>query len=270
MTITALTGFAVGAIAAGAAVLALVPVGYRNLRPGGRAKALAVGAFCLPLLGLIFFSGSGEWRSATEPPMPAAAMTNGADAAHTGENWALINHMYLGGPPPGTNSENAAPATGTGTGTVGAMPAGHPVEALKTLTAREPGNAQAWLALANAQRQSREFASAVAAYEKALRIDGGNADAWADYADALASAGNRHLAGAPADAIAKALRIDAKHPKALWLQASLDLEQRRFADALKHWQALRAALPNGSPDIAIVEANIAEARQLAAPSGGGG
>jgi cytochrome c-type biogenesis protein CcmH len=74
--------------------------------------------------------------------------------------------------------------------------------------------------------------------------------------------------GKPAEAIKRALALQPDHLKALWLAASLDLEQRRYGDALKSWQRLRAALPAGSPDAAVIDANIEEARQLAsgAPS----
>lgn len=85
---------------------------------------------------------------------------------------------------------------------------------------------------------------------------------WADYADHLASSNGRSLQGEPEQAIAEALRLDAKHPKALWLAASVALEKRDYPVALRHWQALRGALPTGSPDVAIIDANIAETRGL--------
>ncbi len=61
----------------------------------------------------------------------------------------------------------------------------------------------------------------------------------------------------------RALRLEPNHLKGLWLAASLDLEERRYTAALARWQQLRAALPAGSPDAAIIDANIDEARQLA-------
>jgi cytochrome c-type biogenesis protein CcmH len=123
---------------------------------------------------------------------------------------------------------------------------------------------QAWLAMAQAHRQAREYPAAIKAYETALKLDAGNADAWADYADALASANDRKLAGDPATAISRALKLDPNHAKGLWLQASLDLELRRYEAALAQWKKLRATLPAGSPDIAVIDANILEAQQLAA------
>jgi hypothetical protein len=256
----ALLCFALGAIAATAALAILVPVSWRALRAGGVVKALAIGAFIVPLLGLLLLTGRDGSRADDTDPAPTMATV--ASSTEGGEDWSLLSHMFLGGPPPSS--------TGTGAAAPATAREGHSIEDLKAMTAGNPGNAQAWLALANAQRQSRDYASAVASFDKALRIDAGSADAWADYADALASAGDRRLAGRPAEAIARALKLDAKHPKALWLQASLDLEQRNFAAALKHWQSLRAALPEGSPDVSIVDANIAEARQLLAQAATGG
>jgi cytochrome c-type biogenesis protein CcmH len=130
------------------------------------------------------------------------------------------------------------------------------------VTRREPKNVEAWLSLARAHRVAREFPEAATAYETALKLDPRNADAWADYADALASSNGRSLVGKPAVAIDHALRLDPNHTKGLWLGASLDLEQHHYAEALAHWQKLRSVLPQGSPDIPIIDANIAEAQQL--------
>jgi tetratricopeptide (TPR) repeat protein len=257
-TITLLS-FALGAAAGVSALLLLARVGFDRVRPGGTSKALAALAFAIPLLALVIFlerpDGSGADAAGTALPQATADAT-----ALDADDWTLLAHMYAGGPPPGSNAGAAV------------MPAGNPhtVEEMTAVTAREPGNVGAWLALGGAQRRARDFASAAVSYERALKLDDANPDAWADYADALASTGSRQLAGAPARAIARALELDARHPKALWLQASLDLEQRRYAQALARWQQLRAVLPQGSADIAIVDANIAEARQLAAAPAAGG
>ena len=55
--------------------------------------------------------------------------------------------------------------------------------------------------------------------------------------------------------------------KALWLKASLAHEQHRYRDSLAVWKELRATLPANSPDVAIIEANIAEAAALAKVTG---
>jgi cytochrome c-type biogenesis protein CcmH len=78
----------------------------------------------------------------------------------------------------------------------------------------------------------------------------------------VASLNGGKLAGEPARYVSEALRLDPRHPKALWLNASLAYEQRRYADALAGWRALAAALPPDSPDQRIIAANIEEATRL--------
>ncbi|MGB8328157.1 MAG: hypothetical protein WCE48_11325 [Steroidobacteraceae bacterium] len=128
---------------------------------------------------------------------------------------------------------------------------------------RNPRDAQAWLALAESQRHARNLPEAAAAYAKAAQLNAMTADSWADYADVLAAVAGGSLVGAPADAIRSALRLDPRQTKGLWLDASLALEQRDYRGALSKWKKLRAVLPAESPDQRIVDANIAEAQQLA-------
>jgi cytochrome c-type biogenesis protein CcmH len=90
-----------------------------------------------------------------------------------------------------------------------------------------------------------------------------SADTWADQADVLASLAGGSLGGDPARAIDHALALDSRHPKALWLKASLAHEEGRYKDALRVWTQLRDVLPPDSSDVRIVESNIEEARQMA-------
>ena len=122
------------------------------------------------------------------------------------------------------------------------------------------------IARADDLRRERKFKQATEAYRLAAAAGRMNADAWADYADALASAGSS-LQGAPADALAKALALDPRHPKALWLKASLEHEEHRYQDAVTTWRNLLAVVPVNSSDARIIAANIAEATRLAASQG---
>lgn len=126
-----------------------------------------------------------------------------------------------------------------------------------------PRDAEAWLGLARHYRQQRDFERARQSFAKLVALDAMTADMWADYADVLASLAGGSLAGESARAIDRALALDRRHPKALWLKASLAYEQRRYSDALKLWQEIRALLPPDSPDARIIDANIAEAAELA-------
>lgn len=122
------------------------------------------------------------------------------------------------------------------------------------------------VAHADQLRRERKFKEAVEVYRRAVATGDMNADSWADYADALASTGSG-LRGAPADALAKALALEPRHPKALWLKASLEHEEHRYSDAVNTWRNLLAVVPADSSDARIIEANIAEATRLAASQG---
>lgn len=129
----------------------------------------------------------------------------------------------------------------------------------------KPDDAGAWSTLATLYRQQRQLTKAANAFAKLESLNAMDADSWADYADVLASAGGGSLQGKPAHAVDRALALNGRHPKALWLKASLAHEQKRYSDALAIWKQLRAVLPPGSSDVRIVDANISEATQLAGP-----
>jgi len=133
-----------------------------------------------------------------------------------------------------------------------------------------PDDVEAWRALAENYRRQHDSPKARAAFENLVRLKAMDADTWANYADVLASASGSLKQSA--QAIESALRLDPAHPKALWLKASLAHEEHRYADALAVWKQLRAALPPESSDVRVVDANIAEASELAGtgtPAAGG-
>ena len=119
------------------------------------------------------------------------------------------------------------------------------------------------LAAANAARTRRDFAAARDQYEKLAARREMNADAWADFADVTATLNGRSLQGKPAEYLANALRLDPQHPKALWLEASLQHESGQYQAATQSWQRLATALGPDSPDLKVVTANLAEDQRLA-------
>ncbi|HYL01796.1 MAG TPA: hypothetical protein VEU54_00105 [Steroidobacteraceae bacterium] len=134
-----------------------------------------------------------------------------------------------------------------------------------------PRDVPGWLALADAYRSEHDDRAAREALDKVVALGGMTAQSWADYADVLASLAGGSLAGAgPSGAIDKALALDPRNSKALWLRASLAHEERHYADALTWWRKLRAVLPVDSPDARIIDGNIAEDAQLggSAPAAG--
>ena len=135
--------------------------------------------------------------------------------------------------------------------------------ALQARTQQNPRDAQAWAALAEERRTQRDNAGARDALQQLIALHAMTAQTWADYADVLASLNGGSLAGGAGEAIDKALALDPTNSKGLWLKASQAHEQRQFSAALQWWKKLRAALPPDSPDLRIIDGNIAEDTQLA-------
>jgi len=115
-------------------------------------------------------------------------------------------------------------------------------------------------------RIQRNFVEAEKAFRKAVDADPDDADSWADLADCAAVVAGRDLS-AGRDAIEKALAIDPRHRKALWLRASLELQQKQYTQAAATWRTLEKLVQPGSPDARVIAANIAEAEALAAAAG---
>jgi cytochrome c-type biogenesis protein CcmH/NrfG len=249
--------FLSGVAAAVAAVAILVPIRTLQQRTGPLPRLAAALAVVVPLLVvLLVATGSSRAPSGDDAALPVAlSASSGSEEG----DWASVAHAF-GGPPPAGANASGAPVE---------QRAEMSVAQMEAATRAAPDNPAHWLALAQTQRLARDYPAATKSYAQALKLDDKNADAWADYADALASASNRKLAGEPAKAVARALALQPRHLKGLWLAASLDMEQQNYSAALGRWQQLRAALPAGSPDVAIIDANIAEARGLVAGKAGG-
>jgi cytochrome c-type biogenesis protein CcmH len=92
------------------------------------------------------------------------------------------------------------------------------------------------------------------------------ADTWADYADVTAALNGNSLLGPSANLIGNALRLNPQHPKALWLQASLEHEAHQYQAAVGTWQRLAAVLGPNSEDARLVAGNLAEDQRLAGAS----
>jgi cytochrome c-type biogenesis protein CcmH len=93
------------------------------------------------------------------------------------------------------------------------------------------------------------------------------ADAWADYADVTASMNGDALAGKPAEYLRNALQLQPMHPKALWLQGSLEHETRQYAAAVATWQKLLSVMDANSSDAKLIRSNVEEDTRLMGGSG---
>ncbi|MFI4952193.1 MAG: c-type cytochrome biogenesis protein CcmI [Burkholderiales bacterium] len=135
---------------------------------------------------------------------------------------------------------------------------------------QHPDDAEGWMLLARSDYALDRFTAAADAYAKANALVKDNADLLADYADALAMAQGRNLAGKPLALAESALAIDPRHKKALALAATAALEARDADKSIAYWRRLAAQLPPGSDEARQVAGVIAEVdaakRGIAAPA----
>jgi cytochrome c-type biogenesis protein CcmH len=108
----------------------------------------------------------------------------------------------------------------------------------------------------------QQYERAAQAYARAAQLFPGDAGVLADYADALAMAQGRRLAGEPFAIIKRALAADPSHVKALALAGSAEFERGDHAAAIGYWErALKVAPPQSEFARSVAE-SIAEARTL--------
>src|SRR5215471_3139069 len=129
---------------------------------------------------------------------------------------------------------------------------------------QNPNDVQGWTMLARSYMMQERFSDAASAYEKLTALNANDADAWADYAEALALANDQNLAGKPTEAINRALKIDPKHPKALDLAGSAAFQAQDYQKAIDYWQQLLKSLPAGSEEMRTITEQISKAKELAA------
>lgn len=126
-----------------------------------------------------------------------------------------------------------------------------------------PDDGEGWLMLARSQVVLGKHAAALDSFREAARLRPDDANLFADYADAQAMADGRRLEGAASKLIERALKIDAKNPKALALAGSAAFDRRDYAGAVRYWERLVALEPDDAGYAEQVRGGIAEARQLA-------
>jgi cytochrome c-type biogenesis protein CcmH len=132
------------------------------------------------------------------------------------------------------------------------------VDSLAQRLKQRPDDAEGWVLLAHSYQALERFAESADAYAHADTLMPNNASLLADYADTLAMAQGRRLAGAPATLIQRALEIEPKNKKALALAATVALEVRDFDTSIAYWRRLAAELPDGSDEARQVADVIAE------------
>jgi cytochrome c-type biogenesis protein CcmH/NrfG len=206
-------------------------------------------------------SGAGSMSSAI-----AALESRLAKGGGSADDWELLakSFEFLGRPDEAAlaRARKLAPlptSDAAGTGPAFSTVAAAALVAAPTLSAES----LQLLAKANSARQNKQMKQAAAIYAQLAARGQMNADGWADYADAAASAHGGRLAGEPETYIAKSLALNPQHPKALWLKASADQEAGRYFAAVAVWRQLQTLLDTNSADAKIVAANLQQDMKLA-------
>jgi cytochrome c-type biogenesis protein CcmH len=198
----------------------------------------------------------------------AAAPTAAADKSEQRRAWvvafallllvpaaAVVLYARLGNP--GAAVVSAASDAGNGhemsESQIAAM-----VDSLAQRLQAHPDEAEGWVLLARSYAALGRYAEAANAYARADALVPDNADLLADYADALAMAQGKQLAGKPAELARRALTLDPQHRKALALAGTAAMEAHDLDGALQYWRRLLAQFPDGSEDARQVSAIVAE------------
>jgi cytochrome c-type biogenesis protein CcmH len=127
----------------------------------------------------------------------------------------------------------------------------------------EPDNANGWATLARTYYSMGRFGEAALAFEKLVALVPGEASLWADYADALAMAHGRKLAGKPMELVNRALQLDPLQWKALAMAGTEAFDRQDYRQAAALWEKLRDSLPADAPLKQQITGSINEARSLA-------
>jgi cytochrome c-type biogenesis protein CcmH len=195
---------------------------------------IALLAALLPVLAAGLYLALGSTRAITMDPMAQMSQAP-LDAGHPGED------------PAGT----------------GNIPDAKIVEMVDTLAKKmeqNPSDPKGWMLLARSQAALGRLPDAMKAYEKVISLKAEDAQVLADYADVAAMAQQGRFDGKPKDLIARALKRDPNHLKALVLAATAEMKSGNPKNSLPIWEKLKTLVPKDSDDYKQIEAIVADVK----------
>lgn len=184
---------------------------------------------------------------------------------------AAVALYFLVGNPKGLSPAAASPQTLADANQQGDMRSRQQMEAnvakLAQRLQQNPNDAEGWAMLGRSYMILERYSDAANAYGRATALNDKDAGAWVDYAEALAMANDRRLAGKPTEALDRALQLDPKNEKALDLAGSAAYQAGNYQKAIDYWQKLLKVLPPGSEELKTITDQIAKAKELAGGKG---
>ncbi|MBI5897914.1 MAG: c-type cytochrome biogenesis protein CcmI [Rhodocyclales bacterium] len=124
-----------------------------------------------------------------------------------------------------------------------------------------PEDGEGWLMLARSYSVLGRYPESAAAFGRATTLLPPNAGLLADYADVVAMAQGRRLAGEPEKIIARALAIDPRHIKSLALSGTAAFERGDYPAAVKDWRTILTLVPADSQAAQSIANSIADAER---------
>ena len=109
-----------------------------------------------------------------------------------------------------------------------------------------PDDPKGWLMLARSYKVLGRYAEAAAAYGKAESTIERDPDLLASYAETIAMAEGKGLAGKPTELVDKALKIDPQHGHSLFLAGAAAMERGDAKKGIAYWEALLPQVEPGS------------------------
>jgi cytochrome c-type biogenesis protein CcmH len=127
---------------------------------------------------------------------------------------------------------------------------------------QNPDDGEGWVMLARSYYFMKQFEAAAETFARASSMQqDSNAELLTDYADALAMANGRNMAGRPYELTKRALEIQPRLQKALWLAGTATYQAGDHEATLGYWRRLLEIFPEGSDNYVQMQRNITEIQQ---------
>lgn len=124
-----------------------------------------------------------------------------------------------------------------------------------------PDDGEGWLMLGRSYSVLGRYPESAAAFGRATTLLPPNAGLLADYADVVAMAQGRRLAGEPEKIIARALSIDPRHIKSLALSGTAAFERGDYPAAIRDWRTILTLVPPDSQAAQSINNSIVDAER---------
>lgn len=134
------------------------------------------------------------------------------------------------------------------------------VDALAAKLEKDPGNLEGWAMLGRSYMVTGRFADAAKAFDKAGAAMEASAEMMLQVAELSAELNQGRVEGRGRELLQRVLKAEPQNPQALVLAGTDAFFRSNFADAVRHWEAVLAMLPPGSPDAQNLAAGIEKAK----------